>query len=115
MNRKVRRRKRQVDKAWEEVQQKTKDDVAAWMEERGLSREIVNQIGTDLERDIVEVIEYHRPPMELARTVLLVMVANSLAYEATNSDQLAADAALLGKQMVTMALEIFEHNEEQHP
>jgi polyhydroxyalkanoate synthesis regulator phasin len=123
MNRKERRRKqareRRTDKAWEQADKDADDIIEAWLKKGEMSPEEATQLCENLEKDIHDVFDYHKASVGIARIVLLTMVAQSLAQQAlaqqaTDSDRLAEDATLLGKSLVTLALELFDQNSSAH-
>ena len=98
---------KQAEKAWKETNQVVEDVFAQWLKAGGVTQEQAREMCNDLRKDFVEAIEYRKTPVGLVRNVLLEMMADSLAGQATDQDKLAEHAAAFGRVLVELALDTF--------
>jgi hypothetical protein len=109
-------RRERADKAWEEAKERdqfVEEVLTDWLKAGGMSPEEVTQLCETVRGEIVEVIHYHKTPVGLTRCLLMSLMAQSLAQQATDKDWLAETAATLGRVLVIQALEMYSMQEQQ--
>jgi uncharacterized protein YejL (UPF0352 family) len=103
-------RRERADKAWEEAKetdQFVEELLVDWLKAGGMSPEEVSQLCEKVRREIIDVLDYHKVPVGLTRCILMSLMAQSLAQQATNTDWLAETAAQFGRVLVEHALEMY--------